>query len=302
MAGNCNADRTFTLRQSVLAAPVLPVGLYLVSTPIGNLGDITIRALETLAGCDLIGCEDTRTSGVLLSRYGITTPKISYNEHNANQRGAELLRRLGQGQAIALISDAGTPLVSDPGFRLVQAVVDAGFPVVPIPGASAPLAALVASGLANEQFLFGGFLPAKQGARQRRLREFSSLNATLIFFESPKRLAASLADMVEVLGGARNCAIGREISKMHETFYRDTLAALALSFSETRPPKGEIVVLIEGCSEIDASSEDLDRQLEELLMDNSTGKAAALLAERTGKSKRDLYQRALQLKARNGNP
>lgn len=292
--------RTFTLRQATLSAPSLSCGLYLVSTPIGNLGDITLRGLETLAGCDLIACEDTRTSGVLLSRYGINAAKTSYNEHNAVHKGADILTRLEKGQAVAIISDAGTPLVSDPGFRLVNSVIKAGIDVIPIPGASAPLAALVASGLANEQFLFAGFLPHKQGARQRRLNEFANCNATLIFFESPKRLSASLADMVTVLGGDRKAAIGREISKIHETFYRDSLATLAESFADEKPPKGEIVVLIEAAADTEISADIVDQQLGELLKEMPTGKAASLLAEKLGLSKRDLYQRALELKKADG--
>jgi len=294
-------SRTFTLRQAVLAAPSMPCGLYLVSTPIGNLGDITLRALETLAGCDLIACEDTRTSGILLSRYGIKTAKTSYNEHNANPKGQDILRRLERGEAVAVISDAGTPLVSDPGFRLVESVIEAGINVIPIPGASAPLAALVASGLANEQFLFAGFLPHKQGARRRRLAVFKDCNATLIFFESPRRLAASLADMVVVLGETRKAAIGRELSKMHETFYRDSLAGLAKLFADSGPPKGEIVVLIEAAASVEISDDLIDQKLGDLLETLPIKKAAAELALKLGLSKRDLYQRALQLKNTDGN-
>lgn len=279
-----------------MTAPTLSPGLYLVSTPIGNLGDITVRALETLAGCELIACEDTRTSGVLLSRYGISKPKTSYNEHNADHKGAEILRLLEKGQAIALISDAGTPLVSDPGSRLVKAAIEAGIAIIPIPGASAPIAALVASGLPGEQFLFAGFLPSKQGARLRRLAEFSHNNATLIFFESPKRLAASLNDMVATFGGERGGVVAREITKMHETFYRSNLASLAAEFATGTPPKGEIVVLIDAAAAAEHSEEDIDKLLVELLKETSTGKAAAQLAEKTGLSKRMLYQRALALK------
>ncbi len=294
-----DSKRTYTLQQAVLKAPPLPCGLYLVSTPIGNLGDITLRALETLAGCDLIACEDTRTSGILLARYGIKTAKTSYNEHNAKQKGFEILSKLEQGQSVAVISDAGTPLVSDPGFRLVISVIEAEINIVPIPGASAPLAALVASGLANEQFLFAGFLPHKQGARKRRIAEFANCNATLIFFESPRRLTASLADMVVVLGPERNAAIGREITKMHETFYRGTLDDLAQEFADRDAPKGEIVVLIEAAASIETSDELIDQRLGELLQEMPIKKAAAELAVALGLSKRDLYQRALELKKKN---
>ncbi len=273
----------------------MDTGLYLVSTPIGNLGDITLRALETLAGCNLIACEDTRTSGVLLARYGIRTPKISYNEHNASRRDADLLRRIGEGQAVALISDAGTPLISDPGSRLVTSVIDGGFSVTPIPGVSAPIAALVASGLPNDEFVFGGFLPNKQGARIRRLEEFARISATLVFFESPKRLAASLADMVDVYGSERRAAVAREITKMHETFYRDTLSGLAGKFAADGAPKGEIVILIDAAPAMTMSDADIDRALTTLLADNSTKYAATLLADQTGLSKRTLYQRALSI-------
>jgi 16S rRNA (cytidine1402-2'-O)-methyltransferase len=300
LSDNRNTTRNFTLRQSVLTAPALPCGLYLVSTPIGNLGDISLRALETLAGCFLIACEDTRTSGILLARYGIRTQKTSYNEHNAGYKGAEILRLLAQGEAVALISDAGTPLVSDPGSRLVKAAIEADIAVIPIPGASAPIAALVASGLPGEQFLFAGFLPSKQGARLRRLAEFSHINATLIFFESPKRLAASLGDMVTTFGGERQAAVAREITKMHETFYRSDLASLAVEFSTGTAPKGEIVVLIDAAAIAEHSDDDIDQELIELLKNLPTGKAAAQLSEKTGLSKRTLYQRALALKETNG--
>lgn len=285
------------LQQQLLSAPVIQPGLYLVATPIGNLGDITLRAIETLAACDLIACEDTRTSGVLLARYGIKRPKTSLTEYNAGPKGEQLLRRLRDGQSIALISDAGTPLISDPGLRLVQSAIQQGTAVVPLPGASAPIAALVASGLSSEQFVFAGFLPNKQNARKQRLEQFCEHPSTLIFFESPKRLAASLAAMVTVFGGERKAVVAREISKMHETFYRDDLAALAALFADSKPPKGEIVVLIEGAKKAPPDDREIDQQLLELLRQMPTKKAAAHLAKDSGLSKRTLYQRALQLKA-----
>ncbi len=293
MTSDHNPSRNFTLRQVTLKAPPLAAGLYLVSTPIGNLGDITLRALETLAGSDLIACEDTRTSGILLSRYGISKPKTSYNEHNAQQKGLEILRQLEQGKAVSVISDAGTPLVSDPGFRLVKSAVDSGVPVIPVPGASAPVAALSGSGLPNDQFVFGGFLPSKQGARKKRLEQFSHITATIIFFESPKRLAASLKDMASVFGDDRPAVVAREITKMHETFYRDTLSSLAILFEKSGPPKGEIVLLIDVQPSTAFSEEEIDYQLARLLKEMSTKEAANILAKKTGLSKRTLYQRAL---------
>ncbi len=293
MTSNHDPSRNFTVRQATLAAPQLTAGFYLVSTPIGNLGDITLRALETLAACDLIACEDTRTSGLLLSRYGINKPKTSYTEHNARQKGQELLRQMAQGKAVALISDAGTPLVSDPGYRLVKSAIDAGIPVIPVPGASAPVAALSASGLPNDQFVFGGFLPTKQGARKKRLSHFNQITATLVFFESPKRLANSLKDMASVFGDDRSAVVAREITKMHETFYRDTLSSLAALFEGSGSPKGEIVVLIDAAPSIALSDEETDRQLVKLLQKMSTKEAANTLAGQTGLSKRTLYQRAL---------
>ncbi len=233
---------------------------------------------------------------MLLARFGISRPKTSYNEHNADHKGVEILKLLTEGKSVALISDAGTPLVSDPGSRLVHSVLDAGIRVVPIPGASAPVAALVASGLPNEQFLFGGFLPSRQGARLRRLAEFSQHSATLIFFESPKRLAASLKDMVTTFGGERRGVVAREMTKMHETFYRDSLATLAEQFGNGPPPKGEIVVLIDAAVMARFSDEDIDAELAALVQEMPIGKAAAQLARKTGLSKRTLYQRALGLK------
>ena len=289
------SSRSFTLRQTTHIVAPPAGGLYLVSTPIGNLGDITIRALETLAGCDLIACEDTRTSGVLLSRYGIHRPKTSYNEHNAADKGALLMQRLNRGEAVALISDAGTPLMSDPGARLVVSAVEAGVPVIPVPGASAPLAALVASGLPADGFTFAGFLPVKTEARRRRLETFADCRTTLVFFESPKRIAASLADMAAVFGGDRQAVIARELTKMHESFYRGELAELRERFSG-QPPKGEIVVLIAPAEQRRVDIGSVEAELKALIKTMPTGKAAARLAAETGISRRELYQYALKLK------
>ena len=185
---------TYLVGQTEIAARPLEPALYLVATPIGNLGDITLRALETLAGADILACEDTRVTRVLLNRYGIRQRPVPYHEHNAGEAGPRLIAALQSGKSVALVSDAGTPLVSDPGFRLVGQALEAGIRVVPIPGASAVLAALTASGLPSDAFLFAGFLPVKDGQKRTRLEELKAVPATLIFFESPRRLAATLAD------------------------------------------------------------------------------------------------------------
>ena len=277
-------------------APPLQAGLYLVSTPIGNLGDITLRGLETLAASSVIACEDTRTSGKLLARYGISTDKTSYNEHNATQKGPGLIRQIQAGNAVSLISDAGTPLVSDPGFRLVESAHQAGVNVIPIPGASAPLAALVASGLPAERFLFEGFLPQKSGQRKKKLLAGKDISATLIYFESPNRLEASLKDMAEIFGPERQAVICRELTKMHESLYRGPLGDLAANAKQTIPAKGEIVVLIAPAVAVPVSLEDADPLLLDCLATMPTRKAAATVSAQTGLSKTLLYNRALLLK------
>ncbi|TIR21441.1 MAG: 16S rRNA (cytidine(1402)-2'-O)-methyltransferase, partial [Mesorhizobium sp.] len=210
------ARRSYVIGQTEIPARPLAPALYLVATPIGNLADITLRALETLAAADIIACEDTRVSRVLLDRYGIRRRTTAYHEHNAAEAGPKLIAALLAGQSVALISDAGTPLISDPGYRLVGEALDQGIRVVPIPGPSAPLAALTASGLPSDAFLFAGFLPVKTGQRLTRLEALKTVPATLIFFESPRRLAETLGAMVEALGGARKAAIGRELTKTFE--------------------------------------------------------------------------------------
>ncbi len=287
----------FTLRSTVFSAPAQPAGLYLVATPIGNLGDITIRALETLAGCDVIACEDTRTSGVLLKRFGIDRPKVSYNEHNANRRGPDLLRQIADGAAVALISDAGTPLVSDPGGRLVEQALDQGLKVIPIPGASAPIAALIGSGFGNEDFRFCGFLPSRKQARRQQLEALKAENTTLIFFESPTRITASLMNIKGCFGSERKMTVAREISKMHETFHRGTVAELCHEFESMDRVRGEIVLVIEAAEAESFSDHDVDDLLSEALKEMKTKQAANSVAQKTGLSKQDLYARALALKA-----
>jgi 16S rRNA (cytidine1402-2'-O)-methyltransferase len=285
----------FAIDGRPIAAKPLAPGLYLVATPIGNLADMTLRALATLAAADLIACEDTRVSRVLLAHYGIATRLSAYHEHNAERQRPRLLAALGEGKAVALISDAGTPLISDPGFRLVAEAIAAGHAIVPVPGPSAALAALVASGLPTDAFLFAGFLPTKEGARAKRLSELGAVPATMIFFESVQRLAASLGAMAKALGD-RPAAVARELTKKFETVRRGTLAALAKEYAAAEAPKGEIVVIVGPPGERVAAAEDVAALLAELLETQSVKSAVAEAAALTGLPRRDLYQRALALK------
>ncbi|MEX0751319.1 MAG: 16S rRNA (cytidine(1402)-2'-O)-methyltransferase, partial [Xanthobacteraceae bacterium] len=223
--------------------PALPGGLHIVATPIGNLGDITLRALEALAGADVIACEDTRVTRKLLDRYGITTPLTPYHDHNAAEARPKILARLAAGEAVALVSDAGTPLVSDPGFKLVRAVREAGHAVTALPGASATLAALTVAGLPTDRFFFEGFLPPKEAARRTRITELKRIPATLVLFETGPRLAATLADLAEGLG-ARAAAICRELTKLHEEVRRGSLEELAHHYAGAEARRGEIVIVI----------------------------------------------------------
>jgi 16S rRNA (cytidine1402-2'-O)-methyltransferase len=295
---NSSAEkRSFLIGQAEMTARPLSPALYLVATPIGNLADITLRALETLAAADVLACEDTRVTRVLLSRYGIAARPHAYHEHNAAQAGPRLIAALDEGKSVALVSDAGTPLVSDPGFRLVGQAIDAGHKVVPIPGASAPIAALTASGLPTDTFLFAGFLPQKDGARRTRLETLKAVPATLIFFESPNRAADSLAAMADVLGGTRNAAIGRELTKTFEEMRRGTLAALASQLESEPTPRGEIVICVAPPAEDTApDAGDVDRLLLSLAEEMPASKAANEAARMTGAKKADLYRRLLELK------
>jgi 16S rRNA (cytidine1402-2'-O)-methyltransferase len=221
----------------------MPGTLYLVATPIGNLADITHRALQVLRDVDLIACEDTRHTHKLLQHYGIGTKTVSYHEHNEQQRARELIELLQQGSNVAVVSDAGTPAISDPGFRLVRSAIENDVNVVPLPGPSALIAALTAAGLPTDEFFFGGFLPARSNARRARLEEVRAVPGTLIFYEAPHRLAASLHDAYEVLG-EREAVVARELTKLHEEIRRGRLSALAQHYS-TVEPRGEIVLLID---------------------------------------------------------
>ena len=282
----------FVIHGKQFTAPSLEGGLYVVATPIGNLGDITIRALEVLAACDVIACEDTRVTGKLLSRYGIETKRRPYHEHNAEREGPKLLELLRQGQSVALVSDAGTPLISDPGQRLVTPARQEGFPVIAIPGASAPLTALAASGLPATRFTFAGFLPPRKGARLAFLSAFTESHGTLVFFEGPSRLAATLADMAEAFGAEHGACVARELTKLHEEFRSAPLVELATHYRE-HPPRGEIVILVEP---LDGAEEaDGETVLRELLETMNVSRAAAEAARLTGRPRRELYQLALQI-------
>lgn len=219
----------------------MPGTLYLVATPIGNLQDITLRALETLRSVDLIACEDTRHTGNLLNHFRISNRAVSYHEHNEQERAEQLADRLIQGESIAIVSDAGTPGICDPGYRIVRRAIEIGAPVVSIPGAAAFVNALVSSGLASDSVFFGGFLPAKKGERRKRLETARDIPATLIFYEAPHRLVKSLQDCLDILG-SRPAAVARELTKLHEEIVRGSVAELANHFSDTTI-KGEIVLL-----------------------------------------------------------
>ena len=272
----------------------LPAGLYLVATPIGNAADITLRALDILRRADVIACEDTRLTGKLLARHGISAKLTPYHDHNADRARPPILARLAQGQAVALVSDAGSPLISDPGFKLVRECTDAGHPVTAIPGASAAVTALQLSGLPTDRFLFAGFLPARQAARKKALAELASVPASLVFFESANRLAESLADMAETLGD-RPAAVARELTKLFEEVRRGTLLELASHYGDAGPPKGEIVIVVGGPQETAPSEQDLDARLLAALENLSVRDAAAQIAAETGMAKRDVYARALAL-------
>jgi 16S rRNA (cytidine1402-2'-O)-methyltransferase len=276
------------------AAPAAEPGLHIVATPIGNLGDITLRALEILAGVDLILCEDTRHSRRLLDHYGISTPTHAYHEHNAERARPEALARLAQGEALALISDAGTPLLSDPGYKLALAAAQAGAKVHPVPGASALLAALVAAGLPTDRFFFEGFLPPKAEARRARLNALAAIEATLVFYEAPQRLAAGLDDLAAELGPRAAC-VARELTKLHETVDRAPLDELAARYADAET-RGEIVIVVAPPPEraaLDPAA--LREALRGLLETHTTRDAANVLAARHGLPRRDLYALALEL-------
>ena len=269
-------------------------GLYLVATPIGNLGDITQRAMMVLKSADLVACEDTRVTGKLLSLLGLSAKLTPYHEHNADHAGPILMDKIAGGAVVALVSDAGTPLVSDPGGRLVAACRDRGLPVTAIPGASAVLTALQVAGLPADRFLFAGFLPNRSTARRQVARELAAVPATLVFFDSPNRLADSLEDLALVLGN-RPAAVARELTKMHEEVVRATLPELAKRYAGITP-KGEIVIVIAPPEDVAPNGDDLEERLKAAVADGASIKdAAALVAAETGHPRREVYAVALRL-------
>jgi 16S rRNA (cytidine1402-2'-O)-methyltransferase len=289
------SGRTFLVAGHVLTAPKPVPGLHLVATPIGNLGDITLRALETLAGVDIIACEDTRITRRLMERYAISALLKPYHEHNAAQARPKILERLAQGASIALVSDAGTPLISDPGFKLVREVCAAGHPVIALPGPSSVLAALTLAALPTDRFFFEGFLPAKETARRARLAELARIDATLVMFESGNRIQATLADLADIIGG-RDAAICREMTKLHEEVRRARVSELAQA-AELTETRGEFVLVIappEPDRQIMAADE-LDQLLRIQLQRASLRDAVAHAVELSGRPRREVYARALEL-------
>ncbi len=285
---------------ATIDAPRPKPGLYLVATPIGNLGDITLRALEVLAGADVIACEDTRVTRKLAERFGIETPLTAYHEHNAAEARPKLMARLAEGEAVALVSDAGTPLISDPGYKLVRAACEEGHAVTALPGASSVLAALAVAGLPTDRFFFEGFLPPKQVARQKRIAEIATIPATLVLFETGPRMAEALADLAAGLSG-RNAAICRELTKLHEEVRRDDLATLARDYAQGAETRGEFVIVIAPPVEQEAQDADVDALLQRALARVSVKDAVGEVALATGRPKREVYQRALALAKGDGD-
>ena len=294
-AGPGSSERTFSVGGHILNAPRPVPGLHLVATPIGNLGDITLRALETLAGVDIIACEDTRITRRLTERYAITALLKPYHEHNAALARPKILEKLAQGASIALVSDAGTPLISDPGFKLVREVCAAGHAVIALPGPSSVLSALAVAALPTDRFFFEGFLPSKQTARRARLSELARIDATLVMFESGNRVQDTLADLAEIMG-ARDAAICREMTKLHEEIKRGSVAELART-ADTLETRGEFVLVIGppvAGSKI-MTEHDLDDLLRSSLQRDSVKDAVAHAVELSGRPRREIYARALEL-------
>ncbi len=277
------------------AAGTLAPGLYITSTPIGNARDITLRALDVLEGADLIAAEDTRVTARLLAIHGISKPLAAYNDHNAVRERPKLLARLRHGARVALVSDAGTPLVSDPGFKLAREAIAEGIAIHAIPGASAPLAALALSGLPTDRFFFAGFLPSKSGERRSALETLKEIPSTLIFFESPQRLAQSLSDLRDVLGN-RPAAVARELTKLHEEARRGDLATLAASYAGEETPKGEITLVVGPPAERAPDTARIDALLERALAFMPVRAAVDLVSEALECSRGTVYDRALALK------
>ncbi len=281
------------LLDDAMAAPLSP-GLYLVATPIGNLADITLRAIATLARADVVYCEDTRHSRTLMAHFGLSAPLKTYHEHNADAARPEILEALARGARIALISDAGTPLISDPGYKLVNAVLSAGYAVTSVPGPSAVIAALAQSGLPTDTFLFAGFLPPKSAARQSRLQDLAGVPGTIVLYEAPSRVVKCLADIADVMG-PREVAVLRELTKLHEAARRGSAAELEAYFAANEP-RGEFVILIGPPAEVAASDDDIRQRLETALAGMSLRDAADAVATACGVARGRVYDLALAMK------
>ncbi len=277
-----------------LSSQIQPPGLYIVATPIGNLGDITLRALEVLKNVDLIACEDTRVTAKLLSHYGIKKPTISYNDHNAADRRPEIFDTIENGGRVALVSDAGTPLISDPGYKLVREAAAEGIHITTLPGASSLLSALCLAALPTDRFLFAGFLSPKEEACKKELSSLARIDTTLVFFESAKRLQKTLSWMNETLGD-RDAAVARELTKLHEECKRGRLQTLATYYAKEGEPKGEVVIVVAPPAAVEASQEDIESKLQLLLKTHSVKEAASIVAEETGTARKEVYSKALDI-------
>lgn len=295
MTASLHNPDTFLLEGHACPAPRLDPGLYVTSTPIGHLADVTLRALQVLAAADLILCEDTRVSRKLTQKYGIETPLRAYHDHNAESVRPGILNKLGAGAAIALVSDAGTPLVSDPGFKLVRAALEQSVPVTAVPGASAPMAALTIAGLPSDRFLFAGFPPAKKGQRETFFKSFLGLNATLVFFISARKLGPVLAEIQDFLGN-RQAVVARELTKLHEEVLRGDLSELQSVVSARAALKGEVTLLVAGAVDNGLPDGDsLDQMIEQALLTDSVRDVASTLAQALNLPRRQIYLRALEL-------
>lgn len=288
------APGSYVLAGQCVRAPAAAAGLHLVATPIGNLGDITLRALETLAGADLIACEDTRITRRLLDRFGIATQSVAYHEHNAASMRPKLIARLKAGAAVALVSDAGTPAISDPGYKLVREALANGVAVTALPGPSSVLAALCVAGLPTDRFFFDGFLPAKSAARRARIGELATIDATLVLFEGGSRIVATIADLADLLGN-REAAICRELTKLHEDVLRSDLRALAARPEADWETRGEFVIVVAPPLGEAMSDEDVDSHLRNALSRQSLKDAVAEVVSVSQRPRRAVYARALEL-------
>jgi 16S rRNA (cytidine1402-2'-O)-methyltransferase len=295
--GSIVHERRYFIAGTAFEAPELAPGLYVVATPIGNLRDMTIRGLETLAAADVIYCEDTRTSARLSEHFGIATPRKALHEHNERALTGAILEDLRRGGRVALISDAGTPLLSDPGFPLVRAAREDGLPVFAAPGASALLAALAVAGLPTDAFSFLGFLPAKSEGREKALREVAARRETLVFYESPRRLGETLAAMLRVFGAERVAVVALELTKKFERVFRGPLGDLSQQFAEAET-KGEAVILVAGAGDVAPDPDEWQAALAEALADQPLRAAVDEIAARFGLKRKDVYDAALALKAR----